>query len=142
METSTLCMQLFKEMGVTVKVEDIDIAHRVPARKPSKYKPIICKFSRQIVKEQVISCRRNVNKINPKNIGLAAGAHLSEARVYDYLPPNLQNLLFEAKKFQQQYAYKFCWVKNSTVLLRKHEDSRPNVIKKLSDLETLQNNEG
>jgi hypothetical protein len=31
METSTLCMQLFKEMGVAVRLEDIDIAHRVPA---------------------------------------------------------------------------------------------------------------
>jgi hypothetical protein len=111
METTTLCIQLFKEMGVAVKLEDIDIAHRVPDRKPSMYKPIICEFSRRIVKEQVISCRRNVNKINPKNVGLAAGAHLSEARVYDHLPPDLQNLLFEAKKFQLQYATNFVGLK-------------------------------
>ena len=45
LETSELCVQLFKELGVTsISLEDIDIAHRVPSRNDSKYKPIICKF--------------------------------------------------------------------------------------------------
>jgi hypothetical protein len=118
-------------------LEDIDIAHRVPARKDSKYKPIICQFSRRIVKDQVINCRRNINKVNPNTVGLAPDVQLSEARVFDHLTPSLQKLLFEAKKIQQQHAYKFCWVKNSKILLRKHDDSRTVVIRKLSDLEDL-----
>ena len=101
-------------MGVTsISLEDIDIAHRVPARNDSRYKPIICKFSRA-------NCKRiiNINKVNPNSAGLPPGSQLSEARVYDHLTPSLQTLLYEAKKFQQQYSYKFCWVSNSKILLR------------------------
>jgi hypothetical protein len=72
-------------MGVVgITLEDIDITHRVPARKDSKHKPIICKFSRRIVKDQVINCRRNMNKVNPITIGLAPDVQLSEARVFDH----------------------------------------------------------
>jgi hypothetical protein len=75
-------------MGIAgVTLEDIEIAHRVPARKDSKnaYKPIICKFSRRIVKDQVINCRWNINKVNPKTVGLAPDVQLSEGRVFDHL---------------------------------------------------------
>ncbi|XP_028408232.1 uncharacterized protein LOC114530817 [Dendronephthya gigantea] len=138
LETSKLCVQLFKEMGVAgITLEDIDIAHRVPGRKALRDKPIICKFSRRIVKDQVINCRRNINKVNPNTVGLAPDVQLSEARVFDHLTPSLQKLLFEAKKIQQQQAYKFCWVKNSKIFLRKHDDSRAVEITKLSDLEDL-----
>jgi hypothetical protein len=138
LETSKLCVQLFKAMGVAgTTLGDIDIAHRVPARKDSKYKPIICKLSRRIFKDQVINCRRDINKVNPNTVGLAPDVQLSEARVFDHLTSSLQTLLFEAKKFQQRHAYKFCWVKNSKILLRKQDDSRAVVIRKLSDLEDL-----
>ena len=43
-------------MGVKdVSMQDIDIAHRVPARKASsRPNPIICKFVRRQVKERVV----------------------------------------------------------------------------------------
>lgn len=69
LETSKLCVQLFRAMGVAgTTLEDIDIAHRVPARKDSKYKPIICKLSRRIFNDQVINCRRDINKVNPNTV--------------------------------------------------------------------------
>ena len=128
-------------MGVaSISLDDIDIAHRVPARNDSKYKPIICKFSRQITKDQLMNCRRNINKVSPNIVGFASDAQLSEARIYEHLTPSLQKLLFEAKKFQQLHSYKFCWVNNSKILLRKHDDSRAVVIRELSDLEVLVDN--
>ena len=87
-------------MGVaSISLEDIDIAHRVPARNDSKHKPIICKFSRRITKDQVMNCRRNINKVSPNIVGFPSDAQLSEARIYEHLTPSLQKLLFEQKHF-------------------------------------------
>ena len=95
-------------MGVaSISLEDIDIAHRVPVRNDSKYKRIICKFSRRITKDQVMNCRQDINKVSPNIVGFASDAQLSEARIYEHLMPSLQKLLVEAKKFQQQHSYKF-----------------------------------
>ena len=54
--TAKLCIQLFHAMGVKdVSMQDIDIAHRVPARKASsRPNPTICKFVRRQVKERVV----------------------------------------------------------------------------------------
>lgn len=136
-KTSILCIKLFQGMGVDITLQDIDIAHRVPSRNPAYHKPIICKFTRRCIKEQVINHRQHANKIDPTSLGLPADALLSKARVYDHLTPKLQKLLTEAKEFQHHRAYRFCWVKNSTIFLRKSEDSRPIIIKKPSDLRDL-----
>ena len=136
-ETSNLCVKLFQKMGVDITSQDIDIAHRVPSRNPAYHKPIICKFTRRCMKEQVMIHRQDANKIEPTVLGLPSDASILNARVYDHLTPKVQKLLTEAKKFQQQYAYRFCWIKNSTIYLRKAEDSRPIIIKKPGDLQDL-----
>jgi hypothetical protein len=50
--------------------------------------------------------RQDANKIEPTVLGLPSDASILNARVYDH--PKVQKLLTEAKKFQQQYAYRFC----------------------------------
>lgn len=62
--TAKLCMQLFHSTGVKdVSMQDIDIAHRVPARKASSRPyPIICKFVRGQVKERVMAARKRFPK--------------------------------------------------------------------------------
>ena len=48
-------------MGVKdVSMQDMDITHRVPARKAlSRPNPIICKFVRRQVKERVMAARKS-----------------------------------------------------------------------------------
>ena len=47
-DTTEMCIQMFSKLGVYVKEEDIDIAHRVPARSHDRQRqsnlPIVCKF--------------------------------------------------------------------------------------------------
>ena len=46
-ETSSICVNLFKSIGADVNIGDIDIAHRVPSRsQDGRPRPIICKFAR------------------------------------------------------------------------------------------------
>lgn len=61
-QTANLCLQLFRQMGVKeISINGIDIAHRVPARKPSnRPNAVICKFVRRLAKEKVMTARRAV----------------------------------------------------------------------------------
>ena len=138
LETSSLCVKLFEAMGVEISLQDIDIAHRISTRSAtSGPPPIICKFTRRLVKEQVMNRRREVSAVSPSSLGLSIEVSLSQAAVYDHLTPKIQKLLIDAKKFQEQHLYSFCWVKNCSVFLRKSATSRPVKIRNLTELQRL-----
>ena len=129
-ETTQLCIKLFNKLGIEVSQHDIDIAHRVSVRRASAGpKPIICKFVRRVVKEQI--------KLQAGDIGLELVGTLEDARILDHLTPNVQRLLAEAKMYQRQHNYRFCWVKNYVILLRENEQSDPIQINSLNDLVNL-----
>ena len=80
-ETSQLCEQIFKAMGVNASLQDIDIAHRVATRNPNsdQTKPIICKFARRLTREQVMIKKREIRKVDPVNVGLPQTSSLMNA---------------------------------------------------------------
>ena len=63
--TIDLCLKVFSGIGVDVSASDNDIAHGVPTRKrngrrmqasqPLANPPIICKFTRRIIRNDVLS---------------------------------------------------------------------------------------
>ena len=61
LDTSQLCVSIFKAIGANVNLQDIGIAHRVSPRNPSsKPKPIVCKFTRRLTREEVMSKRKKL----------------------------------------------------------------------------------
>jgi hypothetical protein len=137
--STELCVQLFNGMGVEVKTHDVDIAHRVPHRNAfaTGPKPIVCKFVRRVVKDEVIRQRREASKVKSEALDLSSDASLSNVLLMEHLTPKAQNLLAEAKRFSKQHNFKFCWVKNAKIYLRKNEESRHIFVNNLSDLEGL-----
>ena len=145
--TATLCLNLFEAMGIEgIGMMDIDIAHRIPARRRSssaaenvsdRPDPVICKFSRRLAKEKVLAKRKEAINITYRDLGLTSDATVRNLAIYEHLTPRLQELLFEAKKFQTGNNYQFCWAKGSTVLLRASNDSRIIKLRSMSDLENL-----
>jgi hypothetical protein len=70
-DTASLCIRLFRKMGVTAESHDIDIAHRVPKRNVSDGpRPIICKCVRRLVRSEVIAARKEASKVSLEDIGL------------------------------------------------------------------------
>ena len=84
-ETSNLCVKLFNNMGASVSISDIDLAHRVPLRNSSRGspKPIVCKFTRRLKRNEVMSFRRIASEVNATDLGFTTGADLS-VRVVDH----------------------------------------------------------
>ena len=79
--------------------------------------------------------RQRASQVNPTSIGLSTENELGDVRVFDHLTPMKQSLLLEAKKFKEQHHYRFCWAKNSSIYLRKDENSSAI---KISDIGSLQ----
>ena len=127
-------------MGVKdVSMQDIDIAHRVPARKASsRPNPIICKFVRRQVKERVVAARKEVSKVTPSQLGYGVEVSLLRLGIYDHLSPLNQALLTEAKKVQQAKGFKFCWAKQGSIFLRMTNTSRIHKLNTFQDLQSLQ----
>ena len=131
LQTSNLCVAIFNKMGAEVSLTDIDIAHRV---KPSnRTKPIICKFTRRLAREEVMKRRTAVPLVQPREIGLSDAVVLTNAKIVDHLTPSAQELFAAAKSFKEQHQ----WTKYGSVYLRRSESSRPLRIKSIEDLSTL-----
>lgn len=137
-QTVDTCLTLFQGIGADVSPHDIDIAHRIPSRNTKYPPPIICKFTRRIVKETVMSCRKEIINIDLETIGLVKST--GKIGIYDHLTPNTQALFNKAKIFQKENKYAFCWSKNSNVFLKESEESEVIRVTCSEVLEKLGNN--
>ena len=92
-------------------------------------RPIFLKFESEEQRETAYASRTNLKKIEEYTL------YLNED-----LPPNIRVLRGKANAFKKKNNFKFLWIKNGNVLLRKNEDSKIYNIRKSSDLEKVQLN--
>ena len=138
LQTTAMCVKIFNKMGAEVSIHDIDTAHRVkPRSASSRPDPIICKFTRRLAREEVMSRRTEISQVVPQDVGLPETSSFTNAMVVDHLTPKTQELFNAAKSFKVQHEFSFCWTKNGTVYLRKSQGSRPMKIKDFDDLQHL-----
>ena len=66
---------------------------------------------------------------------------IKAVRVYlnENLSKTSRSLLYLARKFQKEKGWKYAWSSSDTILLRKDEKSKVNVINSVEDIEKLQN---
>ena len=108
-----------------------------PRNVSNRPKPIICKFIRRLAREEVISRRTEVSQVAPQDVDLPETSSLTNAIIVDHLTPKTQELFNAAKSFKAQHDFRFCWVKNGTVYLRRSEGSSCIKIKDFDDLQLL-----
>ena len=129
-------MKLFKELNAKVNEQDIDIAHRLQNRGTTKPAVIVCKFTRRIAKEAVMSKRKVLGDINLQNVvPCTEGYDNYTLAIFDHLTPKNQELLKQAKSVQKANGFSFCWVKNNNILMRQSTQSRIIKINTVADLD-------
>ena len=47
--------------------------------------------------------RRNASRVDPSAVGFSEDVSLSTVRIFDHLTPRMQKVLFEAKRFKEQF---------------------------------------
>ncbi|KAK2547654.1 hypothetical protein P5673_032311 [Acropora cervicornis] len=129
-QTSNLCVKIFNKMVANVSINDLDIAHRVSTRSASREgpKPIVCKFTRRLARNEVMSLRKEACKINLEEIGLPQAEEI-------------QLLYADGKDFKSRYNFEFCWAKNATIFLRRSTNDRALKIRSSFNLTKLEQQE-
>ena len=97
------------------------------------YNPILVNFKSR---EQKIKVMKEKKKLYGADF-----SDIKAERVYinENLTKSSRNLLYLARRFQKEKGWKYAWSSSGTILLRKDEKSKVNVINSVEDIEKLQN---
>lgn len=130
---------------ISVPVDDSDILSFTRVRKldPSSSRPrsVIYKLSSTRVRDSILAATATYNKANKddklssKDLGYA-GAN-SPIYVSEHLSPYYKSLHAETRKFARDNGYKFVWIRDGKIKIRKDANSPAKRIKDLSSLRAL-----
>lgn len=121
---SEVIMKIGDSIESKIKEEDIEGIYRIPPNKNSKNPnntPIVVSFIKKKDKERFLSMRRK-RSIFSNEIGLTEVR--SQIFVNEFLTRKTKNLLWKTKQIKSEKKFKFLWIKNGTILLRKNENSQ------------------
>ena len=112
----------------------VDACHRLPKRPDQPHGGIIVKFVRRFDKEDFMFRRRVKRNLSTKHMGLSG-----ENIIYinESLSPEKKKLLALSRNFKREHGYKFLWVRNGVIKLRKSEGSNIYIINDSNDLRKL-----
>lgn len=128
-----------KFINIDVNTSHIDYIHRISTRNTDLPKPIIVRFTSRLYKENLIGAARTKQKKDINNT--TSGLLLEGAHKPIFINENLTNdkkLLFkECRKFAKDNKYKFSWVKNGNIFLRKDDNTKVHLISSSAVLNKL-----
>lgn len=128
----SIVKEVGKALDLTIEDSMVDACHRLG--KPNRENPpgIIVKFVRRIDKEEMLKKRRVKRTLSTRHLGRP-----DDRTIYinESLSPARRRLHAMAKQFQKEKAYKFLWVRNGRIFLRKEENSPLRVVTSSDDLQ-------
>lgn len=116
--------QILSKIGELANCDLINnkvIAHRVPSFNKERPKPIIVQFKSKPVKDQ-IQKKLKERKITTSEIS----PRFTDMPIYfnEHLTPELKKIFYLSRNFKKVNNFKFCWVRDGKIYLRKHETSK------------------
>lgn len=137
--------EIFNSISKKIKSEsthkNLSDIHRIPAR--NGIKPLIVKFVSKLEKEAWLVNFQGTSRMDTEGPGLSTFSvckNLPAGRIqaHHYLFPAQMTLLRDTRKAATEKGYKFTWIRDGKILVRKDENSRAvMVIKSESDLTKL-----
>ncbi|XP_075530517.1 uncharacterized protein LOC142563783 [Dermacentor variabilis] len=105
-------------IGTSVTDNDIDVVHRVPSK--DKNKPnVIIKFSTRSARDRVLSAARTA-KLSTGTLGFEES---NPVYINEHLCVENKRLLGRARQLRREKEWKFVWVSQGKILMRKSENS-------------------
>lgn len=148
-ETSTDLQNLICNVGkiaqLPVKKSDIRDVYRTGG-KQSKQRTVIAEMATVQQKNSLISNVRdfnksqkiNANKMNTELLGIPGKCQ--PVYISEHLPLNSKKLFYAARTFAKEHSYKYCWVTNGNIYLRKNDGDKQILVTSESSLNELRTN--
>ncbi|XP_054266878.1 uncharacterized protein LOC128989046 [Macrosteles quadrilineatus] len=128
----TIVKEVGKAMDMDITDTMVDTCHRLgPRGSGSTQSGIIVKFVRRIDKEELLRKRRVKRTLSTRHMG-----RTDDLPIYnnESLSPARRRLHTLARTYKKEKNYKFLWVRNGKIFLRKEENAPVKVITSEEDL--------
>ncbi|CAH1638160.1 unnamed protein product [Spodoptera littoralis] len=141
----TVC-KIGNVVGLPIPESDIRDIYRLPGKSisPTAPRPVIAEFTKVQTKQEIISATRLFNKgkgkeekLNTSLIGIQGKPQ--PFYIAEQLPATTKKLFYQAREFAKSKAYKYCWISNGNVFLRKQEGDKQIIIHSEKCLQDLGN---
>ncbi|CAB3248145.1 unnamed protein product [Arctia plantaginis] len=150
-ETSTKLItavsRIGEALGVPLPESALRDTYRLPGKSTgtSNTRPLIVEFSSVLLKQKVLSAVRSLNKnkdtvnntLNTSVIGI--GNERRPIYITEQLLPSQRKLFYQAREFAKRNDFKFCWITNGNIYLRKKEGDNHFLINSINRLHELTN---
>lgn len=129
---------LGKSIGVPLSRDVIRSVHRVPHNQTSdRPKNIIAELANRYLRDDVIAAARVRRGLTTENIGIGSPSNKKPIFINEHLTLKNKILYSKARELAKAKGYRFVWVKNGNILMRKSDDGRVVSIRDNSDLDRL-----
>ena len=135
---------MFSALGNDISALEIDIAHSVQQRvavtnngRPTRPNPIVCKFTRRLTRDTVLSSRSNSSQLTAEALGLPPTFMVYRILIFPHLTRRLQDPRRATKEHQNACNYKSCWAKHTGIFPRKTDTLGVIRLKSINDLSSL-----
>nr|XP_026497986.1 uncharacterized protein LOC113402084 [Vanessa tameamea] len=130
-----LTEEIAVKAGFDLKPSDIDFVTRVASNSQvNKPKPIVIRLQARYRKDDFLACLKKL-KLMCSDLGFAK----NDSRIYfnDHLTKFNKMLLQRAKTLSKEQKYKYVWVKNCSIMVRKGDTSPVIHIANVNDLKKI-----
>ncbi|KAJ8705546.1 hypothetical protein PYW08_012592 [Mythimna loreyi] len=133
--------QLHNSLKVSVAPNQVRQVYR---KKIAQNKPILVEYQTAQIRANILKAIKSYNmtnkeeKFNTKALKISGDpqpVYISEA-----LTPNARRLLYQCRDLKKKHDFKFCWVSNGRILLKKSEDQPAILIKSSEQILGIINN--
>lgn len=128
-------MKVGSVLNAPIQAHEVKDVYRI-GKTDSNNRTIIVDFTSNLFKEKIVRMFKDFNKKNTKlsTEHLNISGPSKPVFVSENLTPKMKRLLFLAKDFASSNEYRFCWVTNGKIFLRKKEGAPHILISKELDL--------
>jgi len=132
-------MKITNKINANIQKEDILDIQQVKQKKENLISSLyVVKFKQSESKAEIINKKKAFKHLFTSELGFSSSGG-KEIFVRQHLTNLQKNLYYEAKKLKEKYLFRFLWVKNGEIFLRKDEKTKIYNISKSSDIARIEN---
>lgn len=122
-------------LEVQIPKDEIVHIHRVPTRISGRPKNIIVKFKSLVTKDSLISAIRKRKSLKTSDIGIPGES--KPIYVNEHLTPFYKDLHKKTKEAKRVAGYKYIWIRNCKIYVRKDDTSPAFIINRFDDISKI-----
>lgn len=109
-------------LNVGIDYRNIDIVHRLPTRKAGDQQPILVRFTNRWIKMKILNAKKTYRTLSLDQVISSQDAR--PIYINEHLTLKCQALYKRARHLRAKNHYKYAWVRDGKVFLRKTDDAK------------------